>query len=90
MKKDSSKRNRNATDGATYTDKKKAYNARPDQKKYRTELNKANAESQKKGVTKVGDSKDMSHTNKGTIVVEDSSKNRARNSRTKSLNKKKI
>lgn len=48
-------------------------NKKPDQVKYRVELNKANRKS-----GKVGDGLDMSHTKKGTLVKEKASVNRAR------------
>lgn len=54
----------------------KKYNARPDQVKYRQELNKANRDA---GTVGNGDKKDMSHTKSGKLVSESQSKNRARN-----------
>lgn len=56
------------------TDKK--VNARPDQRKKRTELSKARRAAKKRGVNLRG--KDMSHTKDGRIVPENSSRNRAR------------
>jgi len=55
------------------TDKK--VNARPEQRKKRSELS---AERRKRGIMGKG-GKDMSHTKDGRIVAEDASKNRARN-----------
>lgn len=57
----------------------KKYHATKERKKYRAELNKANRESHKKGITKVGDNRDKSHTKSGKLVNESQSKNRARN-----------
>ena len=56
------------------TDKK--VNARPDQRKKRTELSKARRAAKKRGVNLRG--KDMSHTKDGRMVPENSSRNRAR------------
>jgi len=56
----------------------KKYNARKSQIKYRTELNQANRDAGTYGkMTKMG--KDRSHTRDGKMVLEDRSKNRARN-----------
>jgi pyruvate/2-oxoglutarate dehydrogenase complex dihydrolipoamide acyltransferase (E2) component len=63
-----------AADKKKKTDKK--VNARPEQRKKRTELKKARAAAKKRGVNLRG--KDMSHTKSGRIVPEDSSRNRAR------------
>jgi hypothetical protein len=52
------------------------YNKDPKQRKYRSELNKANRES---GTYGNGDKKDMSHTKNGKLVKEHQSKNRGRN-----------
>lgn len=57
----------------------KKYAATPERIKYRTELNKKNRELQKNGKAKVGDKKDVSHTKKGTLVLESQKANRARN-----------
>ena len=56
------------------TDKK--VNARPEQRRKRTELSKARRAAKKRGVDLRG--KDMSHTKGGRMVPEDSSRNRAR------------
>ena len=53
------------------------YNKRPDQVKYRVELNRLNRNNPK---SVKGDGKDMSHKG-GKVVLEDQSKNRARKSR---------
>jgi hypothetical protein len=59
-------------------EKKKSYDSKyhstPKRKKYRAELNAANAKS-----GKVGDGKDKSHTRSGKLVEEGQSRNRARN-----------
>jgi hypothetical protein len=55
------------------TDKK--VNARPEQRKKRSELT---TERRRRGIAGKG-GKDMSHTKDGRIVAEDPSKNRARN-----------
>jgi hypothetical protein len=56
----------------------KEYNKRKKQIKYRTELNRANRKAGTYGkMTKMG--KDRSHTKDGRLVLEDRSKNRARN-----------
>jgi len=54
----------------------KEYQASEKRKKYRAELNKANREA---GTYGNGDGKDMSHTKKGSLMLERASKNRARN-----------
>ena len=61
---------------SSYTAAKKAYNARPEQKKRRAELNKARRE---KGIygNNNGD-KHISHTSKGHAKVEDATKNMKR------------
>lgn len=60
--------------------KKKSYDTKyhstKKRKKYRSKLNKAN---RKAGTYGNGDNLDMSHTKKGGLVLETSSKNRARN-----------
>jgi len=56
----------------------KEYNARPEQRKYRSELNK---EARERGIYgkrhKMG--KDLSHKKDGSMVLESKSANRARN-----------
>jgi hypothetical protein len=52
------------------------YNKNPKQRKYRSELNKAN---RKAGTYGNGDDMDMSHTKSGKLVKENKSNNRARN-----------
>lgn len=52
-----------------------AYNRRPDQKKYRVELNQYN---RKKGTYGNGDKKDATHKGGKIVGFEDQSKNRAR------------
>lgn len=54
----------------------KAYQKSRKRVKYRVELNKANRDA---GTYGNGDGKDASHTTKGTIVMENMHKNRARN-----------
>jgi hypothetical protein len=54
----------------------KRVNARPEQRKKRTELSTARRAAKRRGVNLRG--KDMSHTKSGRIVPEDSSRNRAR------------
>jgi len=56
----------------------KAYNARPDQVKYRQELN---AEARKRGIygKRHAAGKDLSHDKSGKMTLESRSKNRARN-----------
>lgn len=54
----------------------KKINARPDERKRRSELTKLNREAQKKGTGRVGDGKDVSHKPGGRTVMEDASKNR--------------
>ena len=58
----------------------KAYHQTEERKKYRTELNKKNREAGTYGkMTSMG--KDRSHTKNGSIILENSSKNRSRNGR---------
>jgi hypothetical protein len=65
----------------------KKYNSTPEQKKYRAELNRENREKGTYGkMTKMG--KDRSHTKDGKIVLEDKSKNRARNGKNGKSTKK--
>lgn len=54
----------------------KKYNKQSMQIQKRVELNKINRQ---KGTYGNGDGKDVSHTKEGTTVMEDQSKNRARN-----------
>lgn len=54
----------------------KEYQASPERKNYRTQLNKAN---RKAGTYGNGDGKDMSHTKSGKLVSEPQAQNRARN-----------
>lgn len=67
----------NKATGRKYTNQK-AYNARPDQVKYREELN---AEARKRGIygKRNAAGKDLSHKKDGKMVLESTSKNRARN-----------
>jgi hypothetical protein len=56
----------------------KVYNASPEKKKYRAELNRANRQAGTYGeMTKLG--KDRSHTKSGKLVLEKRSTNRKRN-----------
>jgi hypothetical protein len=65
----------------------KKYNARPDQKKYRAELNRANKKAGTYGkMTKLG--KDRSHKKDGKMTLEDRNKNRARNGKNGKSTKK--
>ena len=63
--------------GRDYTYDKK-YESSPERRKYRAELNK---EARERGVygKRQAMGKDLSHTKDGKMVLEDSSKNRARN-----------
>lgn len=54
----------------------KEYQASEKRKKYRAELNRANRQA---GTYGNGDGKDMSHTKKGSLILERASRNRARN-----------
>jgi len=63
----------------------KKYHATPERKRYRAELNKANRDA---GTYGNGDGKDMSHTKKGSLVMERMKANRARNGRNKKSTKK--
>ena len=54
----------------------KEYQATPERKRYRARLNKKNRE---EGTYGNKDGKDASHTKKRKMVMEDQSKNRARN-----------
>lgn len=68
----------NKKTGRDYTNQKE-YNARPEEKKRRAELNRINRDNHASGKSKPGDGKDVSHTKKGTTTLESQSKNRARN-----------
>lgn len=57
----------------------KEYNKSDKQVAKRVELNKINRRNHKSGKSKVGDSKDVSHTKSGGTVLEKQSRNRARN-----------
>ena len=59
-----------------YKAQQKAYNRTKEGLKIRTAANKLN---RKLGTYGNGDGKDVSHTKKGTTVLEKASKNRARN-----------
>jgi hypothetical protein len=67
----------NKATGRDYTYDKK-YQSTPERKKYRAELNKANREAGTYGKMK-SMGVDRSHAKSGKLVVEDKSKNRARN-----------
>lgn len=64
----------NKATGRDYS-KEKAYQSSPERRKYRAELN---AEARKRGIYGKRQSKDLSHTKSGKMVLEDKSKNRAR------------
>ena len=66
--------------------RKRAYNAKPEQRKRRSERNSARRIMEKKGLVKKGDGKDVDHANHNTsdksgnnLRVMDKSKNRAKN-----------
>ena len=63
----------------------KKYNATKESKDYRVELNKANRDA---GTYGNKDGKDMSHTKKGGIVMENMKSNRARNGQNNKSTKK--
>jgi hypothetical protein len=63
----------------------KEYQASEERKKYRVELNKANRNA---GTYGNKDGKDMSHTKKGKLVMENMKSNRARNGQNKKSTKK--
>ena len=67
----------NKATGRDYS-KEKAYQSTPKMKKYRAKLNK---EARKRGIygKRHAAGKDLSHTKEGGMVLEDRSKNRARN-----------
>lgn len=81
MKTKSKYRNRNAGDGHTYTAAKKRYFATKKQKKIRARNTKLRREAIRKGLHKVGDGKDVSHTKDGGWVMENAHANRSRNGR---------
>ena len=64
----------NKATGRDYS-KEKAYQSSPERRKYRAELN---AEARSRGMYGKRQSKDLSHTKSGKMVLEDRSKNRAR------------
>ena len=64
----------NKATGRDYS-KEKAYQSSPDRRKYRAELN---AEARKRGIYGKRQSMDLSHTKDGKMVLENKSKNRAR------------
>ena len=64
----------------------KKYNARPEEKKRRAELNKYNRD---KGTYGNGDKKDASHKNGKIVGMEKQSTNRARNGKGSTTRKKK-
>lgn len=64
----------NKATGRDYS-KEKAYQSSPERRKYRAELN---AEARKRGIYGKRQSMDLSHTKDGKMVLEDKSKNRAR------------
>ena len=55
------------------------YNKKAPEKKRRAELTRINRNNHRKGKSKVGDKKDVSHKKKGGTTLEARSKNRARN-----------
>ena len=63
----------------------KKYQASEERKNYRVELNKANRQ---KGTYGNGDGLDMSHTKKGSLMLERAKKNRARNGQNGKSSKK--
>lgn len=64
----------NKATGRDYS-KEKAYQSSPERRKYRAELN---AESRERGIYGKRKSMDLSHTKDGKMVLENKSKNRAR------------
>lgn len=64
----------NKATGRDYS-KEKAYQSSPERRKYRAELN---AEARKRGIYGKRQSMDLSHTKDGKMVLENKSKNRAR------------
>ncbi len=74
--------------GRNYKKEYKEYQGTPERKKYRAKLNQANRDAGTYGkMTKMG--KDRSHTKDGKLVLEDRSKNRARNGKDKAKSTKK-
>jgi hypothetical protein len=67
----------NLATGRDYS-KEKAYQSTPERRKYRAKLNQ---EARKRGIygKRHSAGKDLSHTKEGKMVLEDRSKNRARN-----------
>jgi hypothetical protein len=67
----------NKVTGRDYS-KEKAYQSSPERRKYRAELN---AEARKRGIygKRASKSLDLSHKKDGSMVLENKSKNRARN-----------
>lgn len=63
----------------------KQYESTEDRKNYRVQLNRANRDA---GTYGNGDGMDMSHTKKGSLVMERMRANRARNGRNKRSTKK--
>ena len=57
----------------------KKYNKKKKEVKRRVQLNKINRKNHRKGKSRVGDKRDVSHTKKGKTVLEKQKKNRARN-----------
>ena len=64
----------NKVTGRDYS-KEKAYQSSPERRKYRAELN---AEARKRDIYGKRQSMDLSHTKDGKMVLENKSKNRAR------------
>lgn len=64
----------NKATGRDYS-KEKAYQSSPERRKYRAELN---AEARERGIYGKRKSMDLSHTKAGKMVLENKSKNRAR------------
>lgn len=64
----------NKATGRDYS-KEKAYQSSPERRKYRAELN---AEARDRGIYGKRKSMDLSHTKDGKMVLENKSKNRAR------------
>jgi hypothetical protein len=74
--------------GRDYKKEYKEYQGKPERKKYRAKLNQANRDAGTYGkMNKMG--KDRSHTKDGKLVLEDKSKNRARNGKGKNKSTKK-
>ena len=57
----------------------KRYNKKKKEVKRRVQLNRINRRNHRKGRSRVGDGKDVSHTKKGRTTLEIARKNRARN-----------